>query len=98
MANICTVIAVHVFVLSSSKDTAEQLREPVQVGSDWQGRGLAGKDLGITVSAGWICIQPCTSMANKQNLTLSYNRSSVTGGSSEVIVSLCSALVRLHIE
>lgn len=52
MANICTVIAVHIFVLSSSKDTAEQLREPVQVGSDWQGRGLAGKDLGITVNAG----------------------------------------------
>lgn len=38
MANICIVIAVHTFMLSSNKDNAEQLGASVQVG-----KGLAGQ-------------------------------------------------------
>lgn len=66
--------------------------------NDWQGSSPAGKDLGITVKAVWICIQQCTSIVYKQNLTLSYNRSSMSDRCSEVITSLCSELVRLNIE
>lgn len=96
-----TFVQLLLFIPSCSLQTKtmqNSLEHQYRWGRDWQGSRLAGKDLGITMNAGWICIQQYTSMANRQNLTLSYSRSSMTGRSSEVIISLCSELVRLHTE
>lgn len=97
MADICTVIAVHILMLPSNTDNAEKLKESVQMEKWLAGQQSCWKGPGDYSECRLNLYSAMHFQAYKQNLTLSYNRSSMTGRCREVITSLCSELVRLNI-
>ena len=56
------------------------------------------KDLGVSTDERFSMSQQCALAAQKANCILDYIKRSVTSRSREVILPLCSALMRPHLE
>ena len=65
-----------------------------RLGSDWRESGFAEKALGVLVDTKLTMNQQCVLAAKKANGILGCIRRSVASRSREVILPLCSALVR----
>ncbi|GAB0185965.1 mitochondrial enolase superfamily member 1 [Grus japonensis] len=69
-----------------------------RLGVDLLGSSAAGKELGVLVDKKFSMSQQCALVAKKANGILGCIKKSVASRSREVILPLCSALVRLHLE
>ena len=68
------------------------------LGGEWLESSPEEKDLGVSIDERFNMIQQCVLAAQKENCILGCIIRSVTSMSTEVILPLCSALVRLHLE
>ncbi|GAB0185970.1 mitochondrial enolase superfamily member 1 [Grus japonensis] len=69
-----------------------------RLGVDLPGSGAAEKELGVLVDNKFSMGQQCALVAKKANGILGCIKKSVANGSKQVILPLCSALVRPHLE
>ena len=68
------------------------------LGTDLLEKSSAEKDLGVLVDKRLTMSQKCTPVAKKASDILEYIEKSMASRSREVILSLCSALMRPHLE
>ncbi|KAK4828691.1 hypothetical protein QYF61_000529 [Mycteria americana] len=83
--NLWIMILFHTFI---------DIKAPAQPGGDWLERSFVEKDLEFLVDNKLIMSQKCAFVAKKANGLLSCIRLSIASRSREVILRLCSALVR----
>ena len=76
----------------------EQPRAPMHAGVTLPESSFAEKDLGVLADTKLKMSQPCTLAAKKANSNFGCIRQSIASRSREVILPLCSALVRLYLE
>ena len=76
----------------------EQPHAPGQAGAGPLGGGSAEKDLGVLVGSKLPTAQQCVLVAREDNGIPGCVRRNVASRSGQVILPLCSALVRLHLE
>jgi len=76
----------------------EQPHAPVQARADLLESSCVDRDLGVLVDDKLTMSQHCALVAKKTNGVLGCTKKRVTSRSREVLLPLCSALVRPHLE
>jgi len=69
-----------------------------RLGSTWLGSVSVETDLGVLVDNKLHMTEQCAAAAKKANRMLGYINKSITSKDKEVVISLCSVLVRPHLE